>query len=654
LSFIIEVAISVPLYQTFDYLCSQSPPVGGRVKVPFRRKKVLGIVLSIKKESAFDTLKTVETVLDDTAILDSATLNFLFWAAKYYHHPIGEVLINALPKNLRLGKPPVIKKELNPIKQTVPAKFKPNPEQIEVINKILSKQQHYQSFLLHGVTGSGKTEVYLNLAQTLLAQNKQILVLVPEIGLTPQMITRFSARLNTSVVAIHSQLNESQKLDAYLLAKQNKAGVVLGTRSAIFTPMPRLGLIIIDEEHDNSFKQQSGFRYCAKNLSFIRAKQADIPLVLGTATPSLSLLKNIIDNKTIHLSLPKRAGGSVLPRVSLIDMRNHFEGAFSPLLIEKINTHLKQNNQVMLFINRRGYAPVYYCTECDWKAHCQHCDAKMTYHRTINRLKCHHCGFESLPKHQCPHCQSPNLQVLGFGTQRLEETLQSHFANASIIRIDRDSTRRKKAFDQHLKKINTGEPCLIIGTQMLAKGHDFSKLTMVGILDVDAGFLSTNFRATEYLSQLLIQVAGRAGRHLQQGEVVIQTRYPEHPMFNYVLNNRYTQFASTLLKQRMQALLPPFSHQALLCANAKQQQLAHDFLQEAANLLKSIKIDKVEIWGPVAQVIEKKSDYYYMNLYIQSENRKALHQMLSTFQANLSTLKLKNKIRWYLDIDPTE
>lgn len=654
---IVEVAISVPLHKTFDYQCDQEVAFGARVKVPFGAKKVIGIALANKDKSNFNKLKSVEMVLDETAILDKPILDFLFWAAKYYHHPIGEVLLAAMPKNLRIGKPAIIKKMIGLPTQTSKPDFEITQEQSLAIDTILEKRDTYHGFLLHGVTGSGKTEVYLRITQEVLNQGKQVLVLVPEIGLTPQMISRFERRLKTRVVAIHSQLNETQKLDAYLMAKNTEAGVVLGTRSAIFAPMPNLGLIIIDEEHDGSFKQQSSFRYSARDLSFIRAKQTNIPLILGTATPALETLKNAMDNKLTRLTLANRAGGVMMPKVSLIDMRSNSENghsALSKLLIEKMQQHLSKGKQVMLFINRRGYAPVFFCTECAWKSECSHCNASMIYHRHVNRLKCHHCGDEKMPEQSCPDCGEQSLEVYGYGTERLEETLSSHFSEMPIIRIDRDTTRRKKALAEHLEKINSGEPCIIVGTQMLAKGHDFSNLAMVGILDVDGGFLSTNFRATEYLAQLLIQVSGRAGRTGDQGEVVIQTRYPDHPMFHYVLSNRYTQFASGLLKQRKSAMMPPFSHQALLCANAKNKQNAEDFLREVAGLLKSVNMDGVEIWGPVTNSIEKKADYYYFNLYLQSNDRAALHRMLATFNQHVDTIKLKNKVRWYLDVDPID
>ena len=651
---IVEVAISVPLHRTFDYLCDQQVEVGARVKAPFGTKKVIGIVLSHKDKSDFNKLKNVIEVLDETPIFDKPIFDFLFWAAKYYHHPIGEVLLAALPKNLRLGKPAVIKKVVGLPNKLQKPDFEISNEQNTAIQAILAKQNTYHGFLLHGVTGSGKTEVYLRITQEVLDQGKQVLVLVPEIGLTPQMVSRFERRLKTQVVAIHSQLNETQKLDAYLMAKNGEAGVVLGTRSAIFAPMPKLGMIIIDEEHDGSFKQQSSFRYSARDLSFIRAKQTNIPLILGTATPSLESLKNAMDDKLTRLTLANRASGVVMPKVSLIDMRSHTGGALSKLLIEKMQQYLAKDKQVMLFINRRGYAPVFFCTECGWKSECNHCHASMIYHRHINRLKCHHCGDEKMPEQACPDCGEHKLEVFGYGTERLEETLSSHFPKIPIIRIDRDTTRRKKSLAQHLERINSGDPCIIVGTQMLAKGHDFSNLAMVGILDIDGGFLSTNFRATEYLAQLLIQVSGRAGRSGEQGEVAIQTRFPDHPMFNYVLSNRYTQFASGLLKQRMSAMMPPFAHQALLCANAKNKQNAEDFLREVAGLLKSVNLNTVEIWGPVANTIEKKADYYYFNLYLQSNDRKELHQMLATFNQHLEKIKIKSGLRWYLDVDPID
>ena len=651
---ITEVAIPVPLHNTFDYLCKEKVGIGSRVKVPFGNKKVTGIVLSHKDKSSFKKLREVEEVIDHEVLLSKEILAFLSWSANYYHHPIGEVLSNAIPKNLRNGKPAVIKKPSTVHDKVLLNNFELTTEQNFAINEVLKSSSEFNGFLLHGVTGSGKTEVYLSITEQLLKQGKQVLVLVPEIGLTPQMISRFEQRIKDRVVAVHSQLNDTQKQDAYLMAKGGDAKVILGTRSAIFTPIPNLGLVIVDEEHDSSFKQQSNFRYSARDLSFMRAKFANVPLILGTATPSLETLKNVIEKKLVRLTLTSRPGEAIMPSVDLIDMRSQPSEPLSKPLIARIKHHLSTGKQVMLFINRRGYAPIYYCTECDWQSECTSCDSKLVYHRSINRLKCHHCGLEKSPESSCPSCNSHELKILGYGTERLEENLESFFPSTEVIRIDRDTTRKKKAFATHLKKINSGEPCVIVGTQMLAKGHDFSNLAFVGILDVDVGLMSTDFRATEHLAQLLVQVSGRCGRGNYKGEVNIQTRYPNHPIFNYVKDSRYIEYAKALLTERKDTKLPPFAHQALICANAKNKNSAESFLTEAAQLINSIEIESVEVWGPVPGVIERKSDYYYFNLYLQSEDRGQLRRLIQTFYQHVETIKVSSSVRWFVDIDPIE
>ena len=651
---ITEVAIPVPLHNTFDYLCKEKVVIGSRVKVPFGSKKVTGIVLSHKDKSSFSKLKEVEEVIDHEALLSKEILEFLTWSANYYHYPIGEVLSNAIPKNLRNGKPALLKKASEAHVKVSSTDIQLTTEQSFAITEVLKSSSEFNGFLLHGVTGSGKTEVYLNITERLLKTGKQVLVLVPEIGLTPQMISRFKERIEGQVVAVHSQLNDTQKQDAYLLAKNGDAKVILGTRSAIFTPIPNLGLVIVDEEHDNSFKQQSNFRYSARDLSFMRAKFANVPLILGTATPSLETLKNVIEKKLARLTLTSRPGEAIMPSIDLIDMRSQPSEPLSKPLIARIKHYLSESRQVMLFINRRGYAPIYYCTECGWQSECTSCDSRLVYHRSINRLKCHHCGLEKSPESSCPSCSSKELKILGYGTERLEENLESFFPSTEVIRIDRDTTRKKKAFATHLKKINSGEPCIIIGTQMLAKGHDFSNLAFVGILDVDVGLMSTDFRATEHLAQLLVQVSGRCGRGKYKGEVNIQTRYPNHPIFNFVKDSRYTEYAKTLLLERKDTKLPPFAHQALICANAKNKILAENFLTEVAQLINSIEIESVEIWGPVPGVIERKSDYYYFNLYLQSEDRGQLRRLIQTFYQHVETIRVSSSVRWFVDIDPVE
>ena len=651
---ITEVAIPVPLHNTFDYLCKEKVGIGSRVKVPFGNKKVTGIVLSHKDKSSFTKLKEIEEIIDHEALLSEEILKFLSWSANYYHHPIGEVLSNAIPKNLRNGKPAVIKKPIEVDDKVSSSELEHTSEQNLAITEVLKGSSKFNGFLLHGVTGSGKTEVYLSITEQLLKKGKQVLVLVPEIGLTPQMISRFEQRIDGRVVAVHSQLNETQKQDAYLLAKDGDAKVILGTRSAIFTPIPNLGLVIVDEEHDGSFKQQSSFRYSARDLSFMRAKFANVPLILGTATPSLETLKNVLEKKLIRLTLTSRPGVAIMPSVDLIDMRSQSSEPLSKPLIARIEHHLSENKQVMLFINRRGYAPVYYCTQCDWQSECTSCDSKLVYHRGINRLKCHHCGLEKSPESSCPSCSSQELKILGYGTERLEENLESFFPGIEVIRIDRDTTRKKKAFSAHLKKINSGMPCIIVGTQMLAKGHDFSNLAFVGILDVDVGLMSADFRATEHLAQLLVQVSGRCGRDKYKGEVNIQTRYPNHPIFKYIKDSQYIEYAKTLLSERKETKLPPFAHQALICANAKNKNLAENFLTEVAQLINNIEIESVEIWGPVPGVIERRSHYFYFNLYLQSEDRGKLRRLIQTFYQHVENIKVASSVRWFVDIDPIE
>ncbi len=658
--YIVSVALAVPLRTSFDYLSDKALAIGVRVLVAFAGRKMVGVVINLPNSSVYlGKIKSIEMVLDKTPILNDTMLNFLKWAARYYHHPIGEVIHTALPKNLRLGKAAKIKKMhvAKKRKNTQDdAHNKPilNQMQKNAITQILNSENTYHTFLLHGVTGSGKTEVYLHIAKQMLTKNKQTLILVPEIGLTPQMIKRFEMRFDARVILIHSRLSQKEKVAAYLYGKTSQAGVILGTRSAIFTPTKNLGMIIVDEEHDDSFKQQSGFRYCARNLSFVLAKTYNIPLVLGSATPSLETLYNSTKEKITRLSLPIRAGSACLPRVSLIDIKNQNNVALSPKLLKKIATHLANHKQVMLFINRRGYAPIYHCYHCNWQAKCTHCSVRLVLHHQSHRLKCHHCGFEIMPHISCPLCHKQKLGTSGYGTERLAEILYTHFPKINIIRIDKDTTRQKGAMTHYLKRISCDKPCLIIGTQMLSKGHDFSNLSMVGIVDADASFFSLDFRATEKLAQLLMQVAGRAGRSKDKGEVYIQTRQIHHPLFHFIKAHSYAKLARILLTERKEADLPPFSYQALICANAKKQKKALNFLENISALLKNFAISEVEIWGPTSAIIEKKADYFYANLYLSSKNRTKLHALLGKLYENEAKIKSKSGVRWFLDVDPIE
>ncbi len=647
MSYIIVVALPVPLYNTFDYSYHKIIAIGIRVKVKFAGRELIGIVVANKNTSIFKTL-TINKVLDANMVLSAEMLKLIIWSADYFQQPIGEMIFAAIPKNIRLGKELCIKKTLTKNKLTT-NKIILTSEQQQAIDNIIAALNTYQAFLLHGVTGSGKTEVYIQISKKVLAANKQILILVPEIGLTPQMITIFSTRLDAKIAIIHSKLNETQKLDNYLSAKNLTADIVLGTRSAIFSEMPNLGLIIIDEEHDNSFRQQSSPRYNAKTIAFIRAKNNNIPIILGSATPSLISLKNVIDKKLKRLLLTKRIGSAIMPKISIIDSHGTTD-AISSHLLTKIKEHINNNKQVLLFINRRGYAPIYYCTNCDWRLLCNDCDKAMVYHIDSNKLKCHLCAKITHMITTCPQCDTQSLTVLGYGTQRLEQNLTAKFNNCKIIRIDRDSTNTKFAFEKKISLINNGNPCIIIGTQMLAKGHDFANITLVGILNSDSSILSSDFNAIESLAQLLIQVSGRAGRANNKGEVIIQTDYPSHNIFSFIKNSNYIGFAKKLLLERKEALMPPFIFAATICANSKKQQLAKDFLLQCKQILHNIVINNIRISDVMVAIIAKKANYYYYNLYIYSDSRKNINAILKTLIKNIP--KNSANIRYFIEVDP--
>jgi len=651
-----NVIVTRPFDHVFTYRIknNQKVKIGSVVSVPFGKKKdQLGMVYELinqpDKRETF-VIKEIGYIFDKI-VLNKNIIQFIKWVSDYTLAPIG-LVVKLFVINDKIISHNYVTEDDN--------LFNPNPVKLnkdqtkaaDTINKFIS--QSTAPIVLEGVTGSGKTEVYFDAIERAIKKKQQALIMLPEISLTPQLEERFHQRFGFLPDVWHSKISDKKRKSIWHHCYHGKPVIIIGARSSLFLPFQNLGLIIVDEEHDGSFKQQSSFRYSARDLSFMRAKLASIPLILGTATPSLETLKNVVDKKLTRLVLSSRPGQAIMPEVNLIDMRNQTAEALSMPLVAKMKHYLEDNKQVMLFINRRGYAPVFYCTDCDWKAECDRCDSALIYHRHINRLKCHHCGIEKMPEPTCPSCHQQTLRVLGYGTERLEENLESYFPDTTIIRIDRDTTRRKRAFEIHLEKINSGEPCIIVGTQMLAKGHDFSNLAFVGILDVDVGLLSLNFRATEHLAQLLIQVSGRAGRSDHKGEVSIQTHYPNHPIFDFIKSSHYTQYASTLLKEREKTQLPPYSHQALICANSKNKNNAEKFLNEVADLLKNIDIDSVEIWGPVSAVIEKKANYYYFNLYLQSINRNQLHRVIKTFYKHLETIKINSSVRWFLDVDPID
>ncbi|WP_423841589.1 primosomal protein N' [Actinobacillus equuli] len=736
MSKLVRVALPVPLHRYFDYLLPPflSAVKGVRVEVPFGNQTKIGVVVDFPKTSdvSEDKLKPIKAVLDLEPIFDEEIWALIRWAARYYHAPIGEVAINALPVKLRNGdstersqpdyfavteaghaallsgenkrakkqqdllaelaeianffeKPTACSQsawkgllEKNYI-EPVNVPFEPQHWQKKLQNRplvnlqnrlVLNKQQTlvvsrltvqngFETFLLNGVTGSGKTEVYLQVIEEVLKRGEQVLVLVPEIGLTPQTVQRFKARFNVEIDVLHSNMNETERLNAWLRAKNGESAIVIGTRSALFSQFEKLGLIIIDEEHDSSFKQQDGWRYHARDLAILRAKNLHIPIILGSATPSLESVQNAQNGKFIELSLTARAGNAQQAKQQLIDLKTQrITAGLSDRLLAMMKQHLEQGNQVMLFLNRRGFAPVLLCHECGWICECDACEKPYTYHQKQKILRCHHCSSQRVIPRQCGHCGSTNLITTGVGTEQLEQVLSEQFPTYQISRIDRDSTARKGALENHLNDIREGKSQILIGTQMLAKGHHFPNVTLVAIVNVDSALFSTDFRAEERLAQLYVQVAGRAGRAEKQGEVVLQTHYPEHPLLKTVLEQGYLAFAQEALKMRKVMGLPPFAAQVLLRATGKDNQQVVNLLQNLTAYFqqKSTKLglQDIQILPPFSAPMAKKAGHYRWLLLIQHRSRGVLQQLIDQFDLDKANLGLQNNIRLTLDIDPQE
>ena len=531
----------------------------------------------------------------------------------------------------------------------------PNDEQKRAIQNILKARHSYHAFLLDGLTGSGKTEVYLQVMQEVLKQGKQVLVLVPEIGLTPQTVSRFQSRFHCHIALLHSGLNDSKRLQAWQSAQTGKASIVIGTRSAIYTPLPHLGLIVLDEEHDLSFKQQEGFRYHARDVALYRAHLENCPIILGSATPSIDSYALVEQGKMTRLELDQRAGVAVMPKMHVIDLKvAQKQNGISQQLIHEVQKRLDKKEQVLIFLNRRGYAPVLICESCGWQAKCPHCDANFTVHRQpYQHLHCHHCGtIHRMPEH-CPQCQHSELKPIGLGTAKVEENLQALFPNFDVIRVDRDSTSRVGSWQKIYNKIQKSEPIILLGTQMLAKGHHFPYVTLVAILDIDSGLLSVDFRATERTAQLIIQVAGRAGRGEKKGEVYLQTLRPDHPLLNTLLESGYRSLAKQTLKERKAAWMPPYRYAALLRCESKDQELNQSFLQEHAQALRQASENSIDIWGPIPAPMERKAGRYQAHMVLLSKDRARMHFYIRQWWQNVWHNK-PHGMKLSLDIDPQE
>ncbi|QIO04778.1 primosomal protein N' [Acinetobacter shaoyimingii] len=531
----------------------------------------------------------------------------------------------------------------------------PNEDQQKAIQSMVKAKNKYQAFLLDGLTGSGKTEVYLQVMHEVLKQGKQVLVLVPEIGLTPQTISRFQSRFHCNIVLMHSGLNDTKRLQAWQHAQTGKATIILGTRSAIFTPMPNLGLIILDEEHDLSFKQQEGFRYHARDVALYRAHLENCPIVLGSATPSIDSFYLADQGKLTHLKLTQRAGGALMPKMHLIDLKiAKKQQGISQNLIDEIKKRLDKKEQVLIFLNRRGYAPVLICESCAWQANCPHCDAHFTLHKKpYEHLHCHHCGTINRLPDACPQCHQQTLKPIGMGTAKVEETLQELFPEHKILRVDRDSTSRVGSWQKIYDQIHTSEPMILLGTQMLAKGHHFPYVTLVAILDIDSGLLSVDFRATERTAQLIIQVAGRAGRGEMKGEVYLQTLRPDHPLLNTLITKDYRAFAKDTLADRQIALLPPCRYAVMIRCESRSQDENQTFLTNMTQKLREHAGNLIDIWGPIPAPMERKAGRYQAHVVLLSTERAKMHFYVREWWQQILHFKPSN-MKITIDVDPQE
>jgi primosomal protein N' (replication factor Y) len=657
---VLRVALDLPLHRLFDYVAPEasSADVGYRVRVPFARGERIGVVVEVSGASDWplEQLKAAGEILRDLPPLPADFFSLCKFASTYYQAPLGEVVLQALPTGLKRVAATSRRKGRAEPKQAAAPVPDLTAEQRAVLDTI-DIHSGFAAHLLHGVTGSGKTEVYLRLIERVLAAGRQVLLLVPEINLTPQLESRVRARFPAAgVVSLHSELAEAARERNWRAAFAGEASIVLGTRLAIFTPMPHLGLIVVDEEHDPSFKQQDGMRYSARDVAVFRARQLGIPILLGSATPSLESWANAQGRRYKLLNLRERANpAAVLPAVDLLDTRKMVlkEGVSEPL-IAAIRERLARGEQSLVFLNRRGYAPVLTCTACGWVSRCTRCAANLVLHLAERRLRCHHCGFENRVPKACPTCGNQDIHPFGRGTQRVEIWLQEQFPEARILRVDRDSVKSRKQWEAVLERIHGGEADILVGTQMLAKGHDFPKLTLVGVLGADAALFAADWRAPERMFAQLMQVAGRAGRAELKGEVLIQTEYPDHPLYAALVAHDYPGFAASLLKEREQAGFPPYTFQAMLRAEAPAMADAIAFLTTACALPVVQEHPNVALYDPVPMKLSRLASLERGQLLAESSSRPALQAFLPRWREAIEGIKAPSKLRWHLEVDPLE
>ncbi|WWO97315.1 MAG: primosomal protein N' [Candidatus Dasytiphilus stammeri] len=664
---IVQVILPLTIQEYFDYLVpiNLKPIIGTRVNVPFGNRNLIGIIINIKNNSSIPIgkLKNINFIIDNQSLFNKELLSILLWAADYYHYPLGKVLFFSLPVLLQKGKKiptfdsifltDQINTKFTEIKNTLSL----NDQQKIAIENICNISDHFTPWLLAGITGSGKTEVYLNVISHILLKGRQALILVPEISLIPQTIRRFKKRFNNlPIEVVHSGINKTKRLNIWMKVRTGQISIIIGTRSAILTPFLCLGIIIIDEEHDSSYKQQKGWKYQARDLAVFLAKKMNIPIVMGSATPSLETLYNVKLGKYKILELKQRAGKGYWYTQHLIDLKqNPVLGGLSNILTQKITVHLQKQNQVLLFLNRRGFSTSIVCKNCGWIAKCKLCDHNFTYHKEYKQLRCHYCNRTNPVPEFCEQCGIPNLIKLGIGTEQIEYTLKTVFPNIPISRIDRDTINSKKIkIEDSFSDILQGGARILIGTQMLAKGHHFPNVTLVALLNVDGALFSGDFRSSEKFAQLYTQVAGRVGRGKKSGEVLLQTYYPNHPLLQKLFYQGYDSFADEVLKERKIVLLPPYTSHVLIRAKDNDNNHAKIFLNQIRYLFNTINDTQFMIMGPIPALQNKCDGKYRWQLLLQHPIRNKLQQIINFNLKKIFSLPTIRKVQWSVDVDPIE
>ena len=657
--FYYDIAIGLPLRQCFTYKSNVELKKGIRVLVPFGNKKLVGIVIKKNINSHLieksESIKDVISIIDNHTCFNSSIFNTILWASEYYHHPIGEVFFSFIPPILRK----VNDKTISALGETSKYKineqdkiFKLTDEQKSILLK-LSKIRKFKPSLIYGVTGSGKTEIYLQLAEKFLLENKSILVLVPEINLIPQLVKRFQNRFDGDVGIYHSKQTTNQRLKVWLKSKFGDIKVVIGTRSSVLMPLQNLGAIIVDEEHDQSYKQSEGFKFSGRDLSIKRAQLENVPIFLGSATPSLQTLKLVKEKKYERYDLLRRVDGNKPPKLISLDITDTpLTGGIADESMEIIESVLNRGEQVLVFINRRGFAPLYECDNCGWVAKCNSCDSKLVYHKSKNRLICHKCESAFQVNKNCPECNSDNLNIFGNGTERVEEVLKNTFKKTPIIRVDYDSTRLKGSIEAIYDKVNKSNEAILVGTQMLSKGHDFSKVTLCIILNADGGLISPEINSVEKISQQLIQVSGRAGRNNNLAKVIIQTRYPEDVNLKKIKTGDYKLIAEECLRVNKKLDMPPYSSLCILRAVSPNSKSSFDFLRRASKFLDNKK--DISTTGPLPSIPFKINGNTRNHLIIKSSAKVYLNKILKNLTKEIESWPERKKVKWSFDIDPYE